>query len=75
MKKNWIKIVLAITLFSFNLKAADFVINFQPAPNSVGDSQISSISTSKISDWLSAFTSLFNSLGGGGGGIITVAGI
>lgn len=76
MKNNFVKTILAIMILSVQVRAADFIINFQPAPNSVGDSQISSISTSKISDWVSAFTTLFNSLGGGGGGgVITVAGI
>lgn len=68
MKNFTKKMTFLIALvFSLNVGSADFVINFQPAPNSVGDSEISSISSSKISDFISAITTLFNSLGGGGG--------
>ena len=53
--KQIIKIFLAIIIFSSNIFAADFTVNFQAAPNSIGDNEISSISSSKIS--LSIFTS------------------
>ena len=70
--KQIIKIFLAIIIFSSNIFAADFTVNFQAAPNSIGDNEISSISSSKISDFISAVTSLVNSLGGGGGSSVQI---
>lgn len=70
---NMNKMFLVGIIFSSNLYAADFTVNFQPAPNSVGDAEVSSISSSKISDFVSSVTALINSLigGGGGGGQVT----
>lgn len=72
--KLWTKIVfVAVLSLSLVVKAADFTVTFQPAPNSVGDTEISSISSSKMSDFLSAVTTIVNSLiGGGGGGAVQI---
>lgn len=65
LNKIFLLIILSISL---SVKAADFTVTFQPAPNSVGDTEISSVSSSKISDFVSAVTAIVNSLVGGGGG-------
>lgn len=55
-----IALALGLTL-SLNTYAADYVIEFQPAPNSVSDAEVSSLSTSKISGFLSEVSSAIQS--------------
>lgn len=58
--KNLI-ITIMFSLIGLNSNAADFTIQLQPANNSVSDPQVSSISSSKMSDFVSSVTALINS--------------
>lgn len=55
------KKMLLILLISLQAQAADFTVEFTPANNSVGDAQVSSISSSKISDFVSSVVTAISS--------------
>lgn len=65
--KNLI-ITCFILITGLNIFAADFTVTFQPSPSSIGNNEVSSITSSKISDFVSSVTSVVNSIVGGGGG-------
>ena len=52
---------LLAVLVSTNVLAADFTVQLTPAAGSVGNTEVSSILSTKISDWSTAFASLFAS--------------
>ena len=59
MKK--ISALILPIIISSSALAADFTVQFSPAAGSVGNTEVSSILSSKISDWSTAFASLFSS--------------
>lgn len=59
MKKIVMTIILTLNVMS--AQAQEFVIEVAPAPNSIGNNEVSSISSSKISDFVSSVISSMSS--------------
>ena len=50
-----------LTALSISAQAADFTVQLTPADALVNDQQVGIITTAKISNWATAFASLFTS--------------